>query len=216
MEEREVTINLKIIGPSRPHRLPVPSSIKVHELRKLIGAEVHSPLERVKLILHGKVLQDTEHGDDMYVNLNEGDSLLVAVAPKPPAKHIRDGYDGDDDDDELKFKMPESTARWKRQLFSFLQEKLRFPDILLMAIFSTSLKAWAVIIMWFMLAPVAYRWDIGPLYILATGFSIILFNLGHRQQGDLSAYSIFNDDFRELPGTLNADRIDRDVRAGQF
>ena len=31
-----------------------------------------------------------------------------------------------------------------------------------------------------------------------------------------SAYSIFNEDFRELPGTLNADRIDRDIRAGQF
>lgn len=31
-----------------------------------------------------------------------------------------------------------------------------------------------------------------------------------------SAYSIFNDNFRELPGTLNADRFDRDIRAGQF
>lgn len=27
------------------------------------------------------------------------DSLIVAVAPKPPANHLRDG-DGDDDDDE--------------------------------------------------------------------------------------------------------------------
>lgn len=32
----------------------------------------------------------------------------------------------------------------------------------------------------------------------------------------VSAYSIFNEDFRELPGTLNADRLDRDIRAGQF
>lgn len=31
-----------------------------------------------------------------------------------------------------------------------------------------------------------------------------------------SAYSIFNEDFRELPGTFNADRLDRDIRAGQF
>lgn len=31
-----------------------------------------------------------------------------------------------------------------------------------------------------------------------------------------SAYSVFNEDFRELPGTLNADRLDRDIRAGQF
>jgi hypothetical protein len=31
-----------------------------------------------------------------------------------------------------------------------------------------------------------------------------------------SAYSIFNEGFRELPGTLNAERLDRDIRAGQF
>lgn len=26
------------------------------------------------------------------------DSLIVAVTPKPPAKHIHDGYEDDDDD----------------------------------------------------------------------------------------------------------------------
>lgn len=34
-----------------------------------------------------------------------------------------------------------------------------------MAIFSLSLKVWALIIMWFILAPIAHRWDIGPLYV---------------------------------------------------
>lgn len=29
------------------------------------------------------------------------DSLLVVVKPKPPVKHLHDGFDGDDDDDEL-------------------------------------------------------------------------------------------------------------------
>ncbi|XP_016751806.2 uncharacterized protein [Gossypium hirsutum] len=59
--------------------------------------------------------------------------------------------------------------------------------------------------------------------ILGTGFCTIFLNLGRRQPGDvryplasklqfLSAYSIFNEDFRELPGTLNADAIDRDIR----
>lgn len=27
------------------------------------------------------------------------DSIIVAVKPKPPAKHVRDGLDEDDDDD---------------------------------------------------------------------------------------------------------------------
>ncbi|KAE9459325.1 hypothetical protein C3L33_08770, partial [Rhododendron williamsianum] len=147
---------------------------------------------------------------------NLSDSLIVAVKPKPPVKYNGDVLDEDDDEEDLKFQLPRLTSGWKRMLFSFLHDKLRLPDMLLMAIFSVSLKGWAIIVMWFILAPVAHRWDLGPLYILATGFAIIFFNLGKRQQGDMSAYSIFNEDFRELPGTLNADRLDRDIRAGQF
>uniref|UniRef100_A0A5B7AIT7 SAYSvFN domain-containing protein n=1 Tax=Davidia involucrata TaxID=16924 RepID=A0A5B7AIT7_DAVIN len=191
-EETTVQISLKTIGPAPPSRLNVPSRTKV--------------------------LHDNKNGVDEFVQLNDGDSLVVAVKPKPPVKHIRDGLDDDDDDDDddLKFQLPHSTSGWKRSLFSFLHDKLRLPDMLLMAIFSLSLKVWAVIIIWFILAPVAYRWDLGPLYILGTGFTVIFLNLGKRQHGEISAYSIFNEDFRELPGTLNADRLDRDIRAGQF
>ncbi|WJX34259.1 hypothetical protein P8452_22387 [Trifolium repens] len=62
------------------------------------------------------------------------------------------------------------------------------------------IKAWVLIVMWFILAPVAHRWDLGPLYL---------------QLAFVSFSSIW-EDFRELPGTLNADRFDRDIRAGQF
>lgn len=48
-------------------------------------------------------------------------------------------------------------------------------DILLMVIFTLSLKAWVLIIMWFVLAPVAHRWDLGPLYVCL--FSSLLFCL---------------------------------------
>ncbi|KAI3901605.1 hypothetical protein MKW92_039957 [Papaver armeniacum] len=171
-----VEIILKTIGPARPSRIQVPSIIKIHHLRSLIAENRRLPIEQLKLILRGQILHNTKHGEDVQLHLKEGDSLIVAVKPIPPAKHIGDGFD-DDDNEEL---------------------------------------AWAVIILWFALAPVAYRWDLGPLYILGTGFAIILLNLGQRQHGDLSAYSIFNEDFRELPGTLNADRLDRDIRAGQF
>ncbi|XP_038726067.1 uncharacterized protein LOC120017077 isoform X2 [Tripterygium wilfordii] len=184
-EKDTVEINLKTIGPAPPTLLRVPSSIK-----------------------------DKRFDEDVYLPFTDGDSLIVAVKPKPPAKHLRDGLDIDDDD--LKFQLPASTSRWKRRLYFFLHDKLKLPDILLMAIFSLSTKVWAAIILWFILAPIAHRWDLGPLFIIGTGFCIILMNLGQRQPGDVSAYSIFNEDFRELPGTLNADRIDRDIRAGQF
>lgn len=209
--EKLVEITLKTIGPARPSRLPVPSSIRVLDLRKLVAGKNGLPVENLKLVLRGKVLHDREDEDDIYIQLNDGDSLIVAVKPKAPV-----GLNIDDDDEDLKFQLPQSTSQRKKKLYSFLRNKLKLPDILLMVTFSLSLKAWALIILWFILAPVAHKWDLGPLYILGTGFCIIFLNLGRRQPGDVSAYSIFNEDFRELPGTLNADAIDRDIRTGQF
>lgn len=214
-EENKVQITLRTIGPSPPTRLNLPSSIKVHDLRKLVAENGRLPVENLRLILRGKVLHDSKDGNDLFIQLCDGDSMIAAVKPKPPARHVRDGLEEDDDDD-LKFQLPHSTSGWKRRFFTFLHDKLKLPDFLLLALFSLSLKAWVVIILWFILAPVAHRWDVGPLYILGTGFVIIFINLGKRQHGEMSAYSIFNEDFRELPGTFNADRVDRDIRAGQL
>jgi hypothetical protein len=214
-ETKKVTINIKKMGSARPRQLQITPTIKVSDLRRLVGAEVNLPVERLKLFLHGAVLHDIKSGCEVHAKLNEGDSLLAVVAPKPPAKHIQDREA--DDEDDLRFKLPETAPQWEKNLVFLLQNKLRVPvDILLMAIFSVSLKTWALIFLWFIMAPVAYRWDLGPIYVLTTAFSLIFFNLGQRRQGDASAYSIFNDGFRELPGTLNAERLDRDIRAGQF
>ncbi|XP_037496713.1 uncharacterized protein LOC105641613 isoform X2 [Jatropha curcas] len=158
-----VEITLKTIGPSPPSRLLVPSRIKVHDLRKLISENNHLPIEKLRLILRGKVLHDSRDEDDIQIQLKNSDSLIVAVKPNPPAKHLRDGFD---DDDDLKFQLPQSTSRWKRRLYFFLHDKLKLPGILLMALFSLSLKVWILIILWFILAPVAHRWDLGPLYLL--------------------------------------------------
>ncbi|XP_078442740.1 ubiquitin family protein [Wolffia australiana] len=210
-----VEITLKRIGPGRPTRIRVPTPLRVDQLKSIVAAESSLPAEDLKLVLRGRTLCDQGiMGEDITVKLKDGDSLIVAVIPKPPAKYFREGLD--DDDEELKFRIPDDMSRRKKRILLFLQKKLKFPDFLLMVMLSISLKAWLGIILWFILAPVAQRWDMGPLFILGTGFTVILMNLGKRQDGDVSAYSIFNEDFRELPGTLNADRLDRDIRAGQF
>lgn len=214
--EKTVEIILKTIGPARPSRLRVPCHIKVRDLRKLVAGNEQLPIESLRLISRGSALHDSKNGEDVCIQLADGDSFIVAVRPKAPPKHIRGEFDEEEDEDDMKFQLPESTNRWKWRLFCILHDKLKFPDVVLIAIFSLSLKAWAFIIMWFLLAPIAHRLDLGPLYILGTGFAIIFLNLGHRQAGELSAYSIFNEDFRELPGTLNAERLDRDLRTGQI
>ncbi|KAL1211101.1 hypothetical protein V5N11_008560 [Cardamine amara subsp. amara] len=209
-----VEITYKTIGPARPSQIRVASHIKVSDLRNAIAEKGKFPVVNLRMILRGKALKDEEDGDDLYVTLKDQDSLIVAVIPKPPAGV--ENFDDEDDDDVLKFKLPPSASRWKRKLYYFLRNKLKLPDIILMGLFSLSLKMWVIITLWFILAPIAHRWDLGPIFILVTGFSIILLNLGKRQPGDVSAYSIFNEDFRELPGTYNAERIDRDIRAGQL
>lgn len=215
-KEKIVQILLKTIGPARPSSLTLPSRIKVRDLRKLVADNKQLPIGSLRLISRGSALHDSKNGEDFYINLADGDSLIVAIRPKAPPKHVQVGYDEDEDEDDLKFQPPETTSGWKWRLFSFLHDKLKLPDIILIAIFSLSLKAWAFVILWFILAPVAHKWDLGPLYIIGTGFAIIFLNLGHRQAGELSAYSIFNEDFRELPGTFNAERLDRDLRTGQI
>ncbi|THG09261.1 hypothetical protein TEA_011786 [Camellia sinensis var. sinensis] len=78
--------------------LNVPSLIKVQDLRRLIAGKAHLPIENLRLILQGNVLHDNKNGLDEFVELNNEDSLIVAVKPKPPVKHIQDGLDEDDDE----------------------------------------------------------------------------------------------------------------------
>jgi len=58
-------------------------------------------------------------------------------------------------------------------------------------------------------APFAARLGVGPVYVLASVLALILCNLGTRRGGEASAYSLFNDGVRELPGQLQAEQIDR-------
>jgi hypothetical protein len=57
--------------------------------------------------------------------------------------------------------------------------------------------------------------QVGPLYVLASAAALIFVNLGTRKPGEASAYSVFND-FRELPGQLNAAAMDDQLRRGQL
>ncbi|ESR49994.1 hypothetical protein CICLE_v10032685mg [Citrus x clementina] len=127
-----VEITVKTIGPAPPSRLSVSSPIKVRDLRKLIATSSanHLPIENLRLVFRGKVLDDTQDDDDrddVYLQLSNGDSVIAAVKPKPPPRHLRDDTCIDDDDLDLKFKLPRSTSRWKRKLFFFLRNKLKLP-----------------------------------------------------------------------------------------
>jgi len=55
-------------------------------------------------------------------------------------------------------------------------------------------------------------YEVAQLYIIVTMFVGIFTNLGTRKDGELSAYSVFNDGHRSLLGSMTADDIDADIR----
>eukprot|EP00882_Tetradesmus_deserticola_P022768 GHRQ01024719.1.p3 GENE.GHRQ01024719.1~~GHRQ01024719.1.p3 ORF type:complete len:131 (+),score=30.29 GHRQ01024719.1:868-1260(+) len=99
-----------------------------------------------------------------------------------------------------------------------LQEKCRAPELLLVWLFQlgpTRLLIAAAVLLG---ARLVYNWDPGfsAVYLLLAMIAAIYINLGTKQEGEASAYSVFNPGVRRLPGQLDADEIDRQIRQGQM
>mmetsp|Transcript_8588 Transcript_8588/g.27373 ORF Transcript_8588/g.27373 Transcript_8588/m.27373 type:complete len:190 (-) Transcript_8588:113-682(-) len=79
-----------------------------------------------------------------------------------------------------------------------------------------SRRTWAVIA-WFAVGRVLLEYgdEFGAHYLwfIGTMFYLMLANLGKREAGSLSAYPIFNEGFRALPGTMTGEHIDRQMRS---
>ena len=45
------------------------------------------------------------------------------------------------------------------------------------------------------------------LYVIISGTALIFMNLGHRKPGDMSAYSVFNKNFRRPAGSMDAEEM---------
>eukprot|EP00271_Cylindrocystis_brebissonii_P019089 TRINITY_DN564_c0_g1_i2.p1 TRINITY_DN564_c0_g1~~TRINITY_DN564_c0_g1_i2.p1 ORF type:complete len:226 (+),score=36.39 TRINITY_DN564_c0_g1_i2:236-913(+) len=220
---------VKAIGLTSKREIVLDSNdIPMGQLRARVAEVTGMPLERLKLVLHGKPevssisssSSSSSSGSmaaEQLVHFSDGDTLMALVAPRPPPAHIssKDG-EIEDDEEELRFKLPETASALQRRIARVMKDSLKLPDYVLMVFFWLSLRTWGLVLLWFIMAPVLQLWELGPIYILVTCFCLIFLNLGRRKEGEASAYSIFNEGFRELPGTLNADRLDHDIRAGQF
>lgn len=54
--------------------------------------------------------------------------------------------------------------------------------------------------------------NLASLYFMASCFILMFLNLGERRAGEMSAYSVFNEGFARLLGTMTAEQIDREMR----
>lgn len=59
---------------------------------------------------------------------------------------------------------------------------------------------------------IAIHFQHGLLYFIISLLTFMMTNLGERKEGELSAYSVFNRNFERLPGTLDAEQFDAELR----
>lgn len=143
-------------------------------------------------------------------------SVLAVALPLPPAKFsLSNSAPEDDDPVQLSFQLPQGASSFQRQLARLLRDKLKLPEFVLVLVFGVRPWVWLATAAWIFFAPIVAHYELGPLYVLGTICGLIFLNLGTRQAGEASAYSIFNQ-FRALPGQLTADEIDRQFRQGQM
>ena len=153
-------------------------------------------------------------GKDMMKWLN-ADVVLVMVSRGPMPTHSAHEADAVPEPEDNKVRLPVDASDLERKLLLKLRHDWHLPETALMIVFTVRLQTWLVFITWLASIPIAHALSIGPLYILGTLILVIFKNLGNRQPGEASAYSIFNN-FQELPGQLNAGRLDDQLRRGQM
>jgi hypothetical protein len=74
------------------------------------------------------------------------------------------------------------------------------------------LQTWGLVLLWAAGWALMVYAEFGSLWILLSMFASIFLNLGKRKKGELSAYSVFNEGFKQLLGTLNAEQFDQEIR----
>ena len=153
-------------------------------------------------------------GKDIRKCLN-ADVVLVMVSRGPMPTHSAHDEDTAPEPEDTKVRLPVNASELDRKLLLKLRHEWHLPESALMVVFAVRLQTWLMFIAWLASIPIAHALSIGPLYILGTLILVIFKNLGNRQPGEASAYSIFNN-FQELPGQLNAGRLDDQLRRGQM
>jgi len=97
-----------------------------------------------------------------------------------------------------------------------LQDKCNAPELLLVWLFQIGPTRLLVLAAVLAGAKLASFYDLGPVYILLAIIITIFTHLGHKKEGEASAYSVFNPGVQRLPGQLDADVIDQQIRRGQI
>lgn len=56
-----------------------------------------------------------------------------------------------------------------------------------------------------------HSFDFGKVYLILSLFGVVFSSLRHKEEGEVSAYSVFNTGFRRLLGTLTAEDFEKEI-----
>jgi hypothetical protein len=87
--------------------------------------------------------------------------------------------------------------------------------ILIRYFFSTTfMKFVSRLLIWSVMGSYAYQYELGPVFVLCSLFWLMFTNLSNdkKRKDGFSAYSVFNKNFEQLPGTFDAAQVDRNIR----
>ncbi|KAG1670512.1 hypothetical protein FOA52_000766 [Chlamydomonas sp. UWO 241] len=224
------TVVVQLVGGRRKELL-VPPTANVETLRQVIGDAFDLSPPTLKLVYQGAALPD----DKAPLRLKDGDTILVAPTRKPPAAHIvsavlggsggsgapgrRGAGDSDGDSDSEDggggpARLPAGAPRWEVAMVAWLRAHSGLPPLALEWLVFLRPRNFGALALFVAGCLASSRAGVGPVFVLACMVAVILANLGRRREGEESAYSIFNAGVRRLPGQLDADQIDEQIRRG--
>jgi hypothetical protein len=70
------------------------------------------------------------------------------------------------------------------------------------------LKSIAWVVLWFGFS----YWEFGVVFVILSLFGFIFSNMGERKDGELSAYSVFNQGFKKLLGDKSVEQLENEMR----
>jgi hypothetical protein len=193
-------------------------------LAQAVARQLALPLARLRLVRGGAALTDSTAR-----LLADGDAVVAVVAPPPPSPAILQRADdaagassaaADEEEEEpLRVRLAANAPAWQRRLAASARARGAAAEGALALALAFGWRRAAGVGLWAAASSAAAARGLGPIFILATVFALILFNLnysGVRREGSLSAYSLFNPGLRRLPGEVTAEALDGQLRRGQM
>lgn len=209
------------------HELQLEAQCTGEALYSCVSKCVRIPVDRLQVVRNGCLVEQAAAS----VELHDADTLLAAPRRKPPSARIMQAAaaaaaaasgsssaaaaDEDDDDDPVHFTLPENAYSWERALARLLTQHAHAPDLLLAWLFWIGPRNILAAVLVLAAMPLASRYQLGPVFILSVLIAAIFANLGTRKEGEASAYTVFNN-FQPLPGQLDAEQLDQQVRQGRM